>query len=62
VEKKMLYWQEIFMISIPALDGSATGENKGLLTAILNPDAAVESRYAVFRLNKKMAVAWMDIW
>ena len=40
------------MISIPALDGSATRENKGLLTAILKSDAAVESSYAVFRLNK----------
>ncbi|MDQ6480188.1 HEAT repeat domain-containing protein [Dyadobacter sp. LHD-138] len=37
----------------PALDGSASRENEALLTAILNPDAAVESGYAVFRLTKK---------
>jgi putative heme-binding domain-containing protein len=37
----------------PALDGSATRENEALLTAILNPDAAVESSYAVFRVSKK---------
>ncbi|MEG3659041.1 PVC-type heme-binding CxxCH protein [Arenibacter palladensis] len=37
----------------PALDGSATRENEALLTAILNPDAAVESSYAVFRITKK---------
>jgi putative heme-binding domain-containing protein len=37
----------------PALDGSATRENEALLTAILNPDAAVESSYAVFRIIKK---------
>ena len=37
----------------PALDGSATRENEALLTAILNPDAALESSYAVFRVTKK---------
>jgi putative heme-binding domain-containing protein len=37
----------------PALDGSANRENEALLTAILNPDAAVESGYAVYRVNKK---------
>ncbi|WP_339709258.1 c-type cytochrome [uncultured Kriegella sp.] len=36
----------------PALDGSALRENEALLTAILNPDAAVESSYAVYRLTK----------
>lgn len=37
----------------PALDGSAIRENEALLTAILNPDAAMESSYAVYRVNKK---------
>jgi putative heme-binding domain-containing protein len=37
----------------PALDGSASRENEALLTAILNPDAAVESGYAVYRVTKK---------
>ena len=37
----------------PALDGSASRENEALLTAILNPDAAVESGYAVYRITKK---------
>ncbi len=37
----------------PALDGSASRENEALLTAILDPDAAVESGYAVFRIMKK---------
>ncbi|CAG5069049.1 hypothetical protein DYBT9623_01783 [Dyadobacter sp. CECT 9623] len=37
----------------PALDGSANRENEALLTAILDPDAAVESGYAVYRVNKK---------
>ncbi|MBO9611268.1 MAG: HEAT repeat domain-containing protein [Dyadobacter sp.] len=37
----------------PALDGSAKRENEALLTAILNPDAAVESGYAVYRVTKK---------
>tara|TARA_R110000851_G_scaffold285750_3_gene439500 strand:- start:366 stop:785 length:420 start_codon:yes stop_codon:yes gene_type:complete len=36
-----------------ALDGWATKENKALLTAILNPDAAVESSFALYRLTKK---------
>jgi putative membrane-bound dehydrogenase-like protein len=37
----------------PALDGSASRENEALLTAILNPDAAVESGYAIYRVIKK---------
>ncbi len=37
----------------PALDGSALRENEALLTALLDPDAAVESSYAVFRITKK---------
>lgn len=37
----------------PALDGSASRENEALLTAILDPDAAVESNYAVYRVTKK---------
>jgi putative heme-binding domain-containing protein len=37
----------------PALDGSASRENEALLTAILDPDAAVESGYAVYRITKK---------
>lgn len=37
----------------PALDGSALRENEALLTAILDPDAALESSYAVYRITKK---------
>lgn len=37
----------------PALDGSALRENEALLTAILDPDAALESSYAVYRVAKK---------
>jgi putative heme-binding domain-containing protein len=37
----------------PALDGSASRENEALLTAILNPDAAVESGYSVYRVSRK---------
>lgn len=37
----------------PALDGSANRENEALLTAILDPDAAVESNYAMYRVTKK---------
>ena len=37
----------------PALDGSGMRENEALLTAILNPDAALESSYAVYRISKK---------
>ncbi|MPR37077.1 DUF7133 domain-containing protein [Salmonirosea aquatica] len=37
----------------PALDGSANRESEAMLTAILNPDAAVESGYAVYRVMKK---------
>ncbi|MEX2566200.1 MAG: c-type cytochrome, partial [Cyclobacteriaceae bacterium] len=37
----------------PALDGSANRDTEALLTAILDPDAAVESNYAIFRVTKK---------
>lgn len=37
----------------PVLDGSGTRENEALLTAILDPDAALESSYAVYRVTKK---------
>lgn len=37
----------------PALDGSAMRENEALLTAILDPNAAVESSYAIYRVKKK---------
>ncbi|REG88680.1 PVC-type heme-binding CxxCH protein [Algoriphagus antarcticus] len=37
----------------PALDGSASRDTEALLTAILDPDAAVESNYATFRVTKK---------
>ena len=37
----------------PALDGSGHRENEALLTAIIDPDAAVESNYAVYRISKK---------
>lgn len=37
----------------PSLDGSANREDEALLTAILNPDAAVENSYAVFRVTRK---------
>ena len=36
----------------PALDGSALRENEALLTAILDPDAALEGSYAVYRVTK----------
>ncbi|MEN2283405.1 hypothetical protein AAGF08_14765 [Algoriphagus sp. SE2] len=36
----------------PALDGSSSRENEALLTAILNPDAAVESNYSLYRVTK----------
>ncbi|MDO6438917.1 c-type cytochrome [Cyclobacterium sp. 1_MG-2023] len=36
----------------PALDGSSLRENEALLTAILEPDAAVESNYLVYRVTK----------
>jgi len=36
----------------PALDGSALRDNEALLTAILNPDAALEGSYAVYRVTK----------
>ncbi len=37
----------------PALDGSANRDTDALLTAILDPDAAVESNYAIYRVTKK---------
>jgi putative membrane-bound dehydrogenase-like protein len=37
----------------PALDGSANRETEALLTAIINPDAAVEGGYALYRITKK---------
>ena len=37
----------------PALDGSAKREREALLTAILNPDAAVEGGYQTYRVTKK---------
>ena len=37
----------------PALDGSASREYEAIITAILNPDAAVESSYAIYRVKKK---------
>ncbi|MBX3240062.1 MAG: c-type cytochrome [Chitinophagaceae bacterium] len=37
----------------PALDGSANRDNEALLTAILNPDAAVEGGYEIFRVVKR---------
>lgn len=37
----------------PTLDGSASRENQALLTAILDPDAAMEGSYAVYRVTKK---------
>lgn len=37
----------------PSLDGSASRESEALLTAILDPDAAVESGYTVYRVSKK---------
>lgn len=36
----------------PALDGSAFRENEALLTAILDPNAALEGSYAVYRVTK----------
>ncbi|WP_216359348.1 PVC-type heme-binding CxxCH protein [Sediminicola luteus] len=37
----------------PALDGSAHRENEALLTALLDPDAAMEGSYALYRVTKK---------
>jgi putative heme-binding domain-containing protein len=37
----------------PALDGSAHRDLEGLLTAILDPDAAVEGNYSLYRTYKK---------
>lgn len=37
----------------PALDGLGYRETEGLLYAVLDPDAAIESGYAVFRIVKK---------
>ncbi len=36
----------------PALDGSAQRDDEALLTAILDPDAAVESGYRLYRLTR----------
>jgi putative heme-binding domain-containing protein len=36
----------------PALDGSSLRENEALLTAILEPDVAVESNYSLYRVTK----------
>lgn len=36
----------------PALDGSAVRENEALLTAILNPDIAVENAFRLYRITK----------
>ncbi len=37
----------------PALDGSASRESEALLTALLDPDVAVEKNYALFRVIRK---------
>ena len=37
----------------PALDGSANRDTEALFTAILDPSAAVESGYAIYRVTKK---------
>ncbi|NWK55289.1 c-type cytochrome [Verrucomicrobiaceae bacterium N1E253] len=37
----------------PALDGSAHRDNEALLTAILDPDAAMEGNYTLYRVTKK---------
>jgi len=37
----------------PSLDGSANRETEALLTAILDPDAAVESGYTVYRVTQR---------
>lgn len=37
----------------PALDGSAARDTEALLTALLEPDAAVERGYAIFRVTRK---------
>lgn len=37
----------------PALDGSAHRENEALLTALLDPDVAIEGGYVVYRVTKK---------
>lgn len=37
----------------PALDGSANRDNEALVTALLDPDAAVEGGYEVYRVIKK---------
>ena len=37
----------------PPLDGSAHRDNHGLLTSILDPNAAVEANYYVFKITKK---------
>ncbi len=37
----------------PALDGSAAREDVAILTALLDPDAAIEGGYQVYRVIKK---------
>lgn len=37
----------------PALDGSASRDTESLLTALLEPDAAVERAYSIFRVTRK---------
>ena len=37
----------------PALDGSAHRDKEALLTALINPDVAVEAGYQLFRVRKK---------
>ncbi|MBL7700491.1 MAG: c-type cytochrome [Chitinophagaceae bacterium] len=37
----------------PALDGSANRDNAALLTALLDPDAAMEEGFTLFRVTKK---------
>jgi putative heme-binding domain-containing protein len=37
----------------PALDGSAYRGNEALLTALLDPNAAIEGGYVVYRISKK---------
>src|SRR5690606_36190528 len=37
----------------PALDGSASRENEALLTAILDPNAAIENAFTLYRVITK---------
>ncbi|QEC52779.1 putative heme-binding domain-containing protein [Anseongella ginsenosidimutans] len=45
----------------PALDGSANRDSEALLTAILSPDAAVESGYAAYRITKKDGTSYQGL-